>query len=234
MEDFFRENYWLLTKAVILIATITALIYRKKFKGTVVTNFIYFLIYVVFVEVIAGYTTFLVYLNKYHLLDGMLIKKNYWWYALAWTTGSALFFSYYYRKIIKTKILKTVLKSLFWIMVLTVILVGIVDYKHIFSPFPVVLEIVSFIVVVISALIYFIDVLLSNTILKFYKSIHFYMSCAILFWWLVTTPLAFYQIYFSHVDWNYIILKWQILLFANILMYLTFAIALIWCKPQNN
>lgn len=234
MEDFFRENYSLITKFIVLIAVVSGLFNYKKFKGTVVINFIYFLIFVFFVEIVASYTDFLVYLNKYHLLDGLLIKKNHWLYALAWTTGSALFFSCYYRSVVKTKRLKHILKYLFWIMVLAVFLVTIVDYKYIFSPFPVVLEIVSFLVVVISVLIYFIDVLQSDVILKFYKSIHFYMSCAILFWWLVTTPLVFYQVYFANVDWNYIILKWQIFLFANVLMYLTFAIALIWCKPQNN
>ena len=234
MEEFFRENYSILTKLVVLAAAVSGLFNYKKFKGTVVAKFIVFLVFVFFIEIIATYPRYLISLNKYHLLDGLLIRENHWWYALAWTTGSALFFSYYYRTIVKTKTLKIVLKYLFWIMVFTVIVTAIVDYTYIFSSFPVAIEIVSFFVVVLSALIYFIDVLQSDTILKFYKSIHFYISCAVLFWWLVTTPLIFYQEYHSNVDWNYIILKWQILLFANIFMYITFTIALLWCKPQNN
>ncbi len=234
MEEFFKENYSLLTKLVVLIAAISGLFNYKKFANTIVKKFIIFLVFVLFIEIIANYPSYLISLNKYHLLDGMLIRKNHWWYALTWTTGSALFFSYYYRGVVKAAILKTVLKYLFWTMALTIIIIAIVDYRYIFSSFPVVIEIVSFFVVVLSALIYFIDVLQSNTILKFYKSINFYISCVILFWWLVTTPLVFYQVYYSNVDWNFIILKWQILLFANILTYITFSIALIWCKPQNN
>ncbi|RMZ50932.1 hypothetical protein EB822_06015 [Flavobacteriaceae bacterium PRS1] len=74
----------------------------------------------------------------------------------------------------------------------------------------------------------------SETILSFYKSINFYISSTILIWWLVITPLVFFQIYFLNVDWSFIILRWQIYLFMNIFMYSSFTIALIWCKPQND
>lgn len=198
------------------------------------TKFIVFLVFVVFIELIANYPRYLIYFNKYHLLDGFLIKRNYWWYTLTWTIGSALFFSYYYQKIIKTKALKSLLNSLFWIMVFTVFITLIVDYKQLFSSFPVIFEIASFSVIVLSALCYFIEILKSDKILKFYKSIHFYISSAILFWWLIITPLVFYEVYFSTSDWDYVILKWQIKLFANIVMYSTFSFALLWCKPQNN
>lgn len=52
----------------------------------------------------------------------------------------------------------------------------------------------------------------SETILSFYKSINFYISSTILIWWLVITPLVFFQIYFLNVDWSFIILRWQIYL----------------------
>ena len=81
---------------------------------------------------------------------------------------------------------------------------------------------------------YFIEILNSDKVLNFYKSINFWISITLLIWWLVITPLVFYDIYFSAVDWNFIILKWQIYLMMNIFMYTSFTIALIWCKPENN
>lgn len=234
MEEFFRQNYSNLTEIVVLVSVVSGLFCYKKYKNTNVTKFIKYLVFVFFIEVIANYPKYLIYFNKYHLLDGLLIKENYWWYTLAWTTGSALFFSYYYQVILKNIVLKGILKTLFWTMILTLTSVIIFDYRHLFSSFPVAIEVASFFVVVISAICFFIEVLTSDKILRFYKSIHFYISSAILFWWLVVTPLIFYEVYFSTADWDYVILKWQIKLFANIVMYLTFSFALICCKPQNN
>jgi hypothetical protein len=44
--------------------------------------------------------------------------------------------------------------------------------------------------------------------------------------------LVFYDIYNTNGDWNFIFLKWQIYLSANVFMYLTFTFALIFCKPD--
>lgn len=89
-------------------------------------------------------------------------------------------------------------------------------------------------IVLFGAVSYFIEVLKSDKILDFYKSIDFYISATVFIWWLVITPISFYNIYFTTADWNFIILKWQIYLFANIFMYGMFSFALLWCKPQNN
>ena len=234
MEEFLRQNYSLLTRLIVISTAFIGVLNYRKFKTTPVSRFIVFLVFVSFIEIIANYPSYLISLNKYYLLDGTLIKQNYWWYTIAWTIGSALFFSYYLNKVVETKFIKNILQSLFWIMVMTVFVVLIFDYKQVFSSFPVIIEIVSFLVVVFSVIFYFIEVLLSDNILNFYKSIHFYICTAILFWWLVTTPLVFYEVYNSTSDWDYIILKWQIRLFSNVVMYLTFSMALIWCKPQNN
>jgi hypothetical protein len=234
LEEFLRQNYSLLTRLIVISTAFIGVLNYRKFKTTPVSKFIVFLVFVSFIEIIANYPSYLISLNKYYLLDGTLIKQNYWWYTIAWTMGSALFFSYYLNKVVETKFIKNILQSLFWIMVMTVFIVLIFDYKQVFNSFPVIIEIVSFLVVVFSVIFYFIEVLLSDKILNFYKSIHFYICTAILFWWLVTTPLVFYEVYHSTSDWDYIILKWQIRLFANVVMYLTFSMALIWCKPQNN
>ena len=81
---------------------------------------------------------------------------------------------------------------------------------------------------------YFIQILNTDKILVFNKQVNFYISIALFVWFLVTTPLDFYHIYFLNVDWDFIFLKWEIYLFANIFMYSTFTFALIYCKPENN
>ena len=74
----------------------------------------------------------------------------------------------------------------------------------------------------------------SQEILFFYKSINFYIAAVILIWWIITTPLMFYNMYFTSSDWTFVLLKREIILLANIFMYSSFTIALLWCKPQND
>ena len=80
---------------------------------------------------------------------------------------------------------------------------------------------------------YFIELLQSDKLLNFYNLFNFYICIAFFFWWLITTPVLFYGVYNSEEDWNFVILKWQIFLFSNILMYLTYAFGLLISKPHE-
>ena len=75
----------------------------------------------------------------------------------------------------------------------------------------------------------------------------FYISVVIFIWWLIITPLTFYDLFYGSVDLskpfrhpeffgdiNYITLRKRIYLFSNIFMYLTFIFALIWCRPEKD
>ena len=97
-----------------------------------------------------------------------------------------------------------------------------------------IIDITSSLVIITAVFLYLIQWLQSDKILTFYKSINFYISATLFIWYLITTPIIFYDIYFSREDWAYVILKSSIMLFSIIFMYSTFTIALIFCKPQNN
>jgi len=44
----------------------------------------------------------------------------------------------------------------------------------------------------------------------------------------------FYEVYFTVANWNFVILKGEIYLIANSILYLTFSMALIFCPPEVN
>ncbi len=237
MEEFLRQNYSFLTKLIEIIAAVAGIFVYKKYKATVVKYFIWFLVYVAFVELIGNYTKYLAnyeFLSNFReLLKDTLFEKNYWWYTLGWTIGAALFYAFYFNKIIVNIAFKKTLRFLFWLLIIFVGFTAIIDIKELFSSFPKYIELLSFIIIILCVTFYFVEIIKSEKILTFYKSINFYISSVILFWWLITTPLLFYEVYFSTLDWNYVILSWQIRLFANIIMYSMFTFTLIWCKPQN-
>ena len=166
-------------------------------------------------------------------LDDTVFERNFWWSTIFWKVGAILFFAFYYYKILESNVFKNVIKYsgyCFFIFSITYIIFNWDDYFIRFFP---IISILGAFIIFLCTIFYFIEILQSDEILTFYKSLNFYISAAIFVWWLIITPLVFYDIYNSHYDWNFIFLKWQIYLFANIVMYSTFTFALIWCRPQK-
>lgn len=232
MEEFLRNNYLLLTHSVETLAAVTGLLCLKKYKGTAVVYFIFFLCFIILSEKISTYTLYIENDGIFSFLKGAIIEKNSWWSTLYWKIGAILFYTYYFQKIINNKIYILIIKIARNAFLYFSIIYIIFNWQDFFiRPFPVI-SVVGAFIIFLCVILYFIEILNSERVLTFYKSINFYISGTILIWWLIVTPLVFYDIYFSTADWNFILLKWQIYLFANIFMYLTFTFALLWCNPK--
>lgn len=235
MNDFLLQNYILINNLVIIISAITGIAYYKKYKGTLAILFIYFLLYVLLISVFGGYTY---YVAKYEFLfeirDYLKVtrfKYNYWWFTLFWNIGAVLFFAFYYHKVIKKERFKAIIKySSLSFLLFSIIYIGFNFADFFIKPFRLISVFGAFIILQ-CVIFYFVEVLESNKILSFYRSLNFYISLANLFWWLIITPIVFFYMYNSQGDWNFVLLKWQIYLSANIFMYLTFTIGLIVSKP---
>lgn len=238
MEEFLLKNYSFLTKLVEGIAAITGLICYKKYRNTYHKYFIWFLVYIILLDFLGSYT---IYVAKYEILKpikealkGTLIEKNYWVFTFFWSIGSILFFVFYYLKIITNKYYRRIITYaalLFFLCSTTYIFLNINAFFKAAIPL---IKVSGATVIFMCVIFYFIELLKSDEVLTFYKSLNFYISATIFIWWLVTTPVVFFEIYFSSADWNFVFLRWQIFLFMNIFMYLTFSFALLWCKPQND
>lgn len=237
MEEFLREYYSFLTKTVEIIAAITALLVYKKYKNTVVKYFCWFLVYVFLLELIGGYT---VYVAKYpflseikNALKGTLIEKNYWWYNFFWGIGSVVFYTTYFMTVIDKKQYKVIIgwsRAIFVIAAISNIIFNIDKFFTSSLPFN---STLGSIVILICTTVYFISILKSDRLMLFYKSVNFYIAAVIFIWYLVVTPLTFFNVYYTAADWDYVILRSTIMLSMNLFMYLTFTFVLLWCKPQN-
>lgn len=234
MEEFFQNNYSLLTRLVEFIAALTGVLSYNKYKHTPIKYFIYFLVGVLFLELIGSYPRYLKSLEV-NWLEGTLFEQNYWIYTIFWKVGSVLFMVFFFRKILRNAKSKMILKYLAILFLLSTIIYYTFNFKKLFLHFsPYFVDLSGALIVLLCASFYFVEVLQTDKILSFYKSIDFYISATIFVWWLIVTPIIFYNIYYSASDWNFIVLKWQLYLSANIFMYLTFSFALLWCKPQKN
>ena len=232
MNDFLLHYYSIITHAVEIIAAVTGILLLKKYKGTATKYFIYFLIYLSICESVGSYTHYIANNGFFSFLEGTVFETNYWWYTLFWKVLAIVFFAFYYNLILENKKFKVILKYsaiVFFIFSVVYIALNIHDYFN--SSLPII-SIIGTIIIFLCAGFYFMEILLSDRVLVFYKSINFYISVAIFIWWLIITPIVFFEKYNTTSDWDFVFLKWQIKLFANICMYLTFTFALVFCEPD--
>jgi len=234
VEQFILENYSLFTRIVEILAAVTGLILFKKYKSTTAKYFIFFLLYLSIGDLLNTYTKLIRNNGVLSFLEGTVFAQNYWWSTLFWKIGAILFFVFYYQKILKTEIFRKIIKYSGFIFITVSVFYILIHWNYFFSRFFPIISIMGAIIIFLCTAFYFFETLQSDRILTFYKSINFYISAAIFIWWLIITPIVFYDIYGEHRDIAYIHLRRYIYLFANICMYLTFTFALIWCKPETN
>ncbi|NMH85927.1 hypothetical protein [Flavivirga algicola] len=252
MDEFIRQNYSFITHSVELLAAVIGLLVFRKYKSTAAKYFIYFLVYLTLCDFISMYARAVRPDRFLNFLIGTIFEKNYWWATLYWNVGAILFFAFYYYKILKIGLFRNVVKFAAYIFFVFSIIYIALNWDDFFVRFFPVISILGAIVILLCAVFYFIEILQSDKILTFYKSINFYISLAIFIWWLIITPIVFYDIYYTYDiksstsldsvmlkrevyrDWDFVILRRQIYLFANVFMYLTYTFALIWCKPEND
>ncbi len=234
MEEFLLNYKGLITFCVESLSAITGVLLYKKYKFTTGKYFIFFLIYLTICDTIGNYTLHIRNGGFFSFLEGTVFVQNYWWFTLCWKIGAILFFSFYFQKILVNKAFRQVLSYSTYVFFVFSISYVIINWKDFFIRFFPAISVFGAYIVFLCSVFYFIEILKSDKILTFYRSLNFYISTGIFVWWLIITPLVFYDIYMTNRDWNFIFLRWQIYLFANILMYSTFTFALIWCKPEND
>lgn len=233
MKEFLLNNYSLLTHLTEFFAALTGVVLYRKYKTTEVKYFIWFLIYLAVFDFIGEYKNYVHNNGFLSFLKGTIFETNHWLSTLYWKVGSILFFVFYYHKILKSKIFKSIIKTAGYTFFIISILIITFNWDAFFYKFFPLISILGAVIVFLCSMFYFIEMLQSDNVYRFYKLFNFYVSICIFIWWLIITPLVFYDLYHTNGDWNYIILKWQIYLFANIFMYGTFTFGLIVSSPEN-
>jgi hypothetical protein len=233
MQDFIKEYYSLITYSVEFLAVITGALLYKKYSKSPVKYVIYFLIYAFVVDLIGNYPRYLYNWDLYYMIEGTLIEKNYWWYNIFWCLGTSFFVYYINYEIVKKTSYKKVLRYGFIVYLILFISDVIFNFEKLFVGNNIFLDVSTAWIVFVFTSIYFIEILQSDRIMNFYRSVYFYFNSALLVWFLITTPLIFFEVYFSEADWDFIILKWQIYLSVNVIFYITLTFSLIFCQPQT-
>jgi hypothetical protein len=237
MREFLAEYDFFLTLGVELLAALIGLLVYRKFKTTKVKYFIWFLWYVFFIDLI-GWTPYFIYkyesfkwIAKY--TNNTLFERNYLWYGIFWKIGSALFIAFYFRLILTNTYFKRIIKYLTVLFMFISIVYLVLSYETYYKGESYLISFYGVLIIVLSTSFYLTEVLMSSKIINFYKSVHFYIASVFFIFFLIKTPIMFFQIYYSTSDWNFVFLRDDIILFCNLFMYVTFSYALLKCKPED-
>ena len=234
MKDFLLNNYMFVNLAVVFIAAVTGLLLFKKFNNTPVKYFIYFLVYVFIADLLGSYTRILNQLDLSYLIEDTVFKRNFWLHTLTWYIGSAIFFNWYFRKVIKNNFLRNVLRyALLLFLIISVVSIAI-NFRQFFEGTFNIIRIGNMSIIMLCVAFYMYEILSNEKVLEFNKDINLYISVIIFIWLLITIPLVHFVCDNANTDPNQAELKWMIMLYANIFMYLSFAITLIISKSKKD
>lgn len=232
MFDFIYKHSSSIYLVLEIIAAVTGIILLKKYRHTAAKYFIYFLVYVVVFVLIGKYSHYVRDDGFLNFLEGTLFEKNYWWFTIFWNIGGTVFFAWYFQRILKSKKSKRILKISLVVFLIISILEIIFTFPKFFNTSLKLVEIVSLMIILQCVFYYFLEILKSDKILYFYKSLGFYICCSILLLWLIQTPLVFFEHYFNTNDKDYIFLRNVINLIAISSMYIIYTVGLIVSNPD--
>lgn len=232
--DFLINNSNNLSLFFEILAAVTGLVLFKKYKNTAAKYFIYFLVYTVVMVIIGRYTYFVKNDGFFSYLDGTLIERNYWWFTLFWDIAAPAFFGFYYSLILKNRVRKKILKMSVIIFIVVSIILILLNLNLYFTSTIKSICVLGALIILQCVFFYFMEILQSQKLLTFHKSLNFYISCAILLLWLIQTPLAFFEQYYRKLDIAYVTLRGFINLFAISFMYITYTIGLLVSKPEKD
>ncbi len=173
------------------MAAVTGILLYKRYSHTVARYFIWFLVYVALLELIGFYPVYFAKYDLLHIIKDTIFEDNYWYYTVFWSVGSVLFFVFYYHEVLRYNPYKATLKYGGFLFLISAIMYILTHIESFFSSQLVFITIFGLCLILLSVVFYFIEILLTNRILTFYRSLNFYISATLLIWWLVTTPLFF-------------------------------------------
>ncbi|WP_435579151.1 hypothetical protein [Gilvibacter sp.] len=220
-----------------LIAAFAGLYHIKRHQvGTYTKYVVYVLFFVAITEIVAYILPGLIDREVAILgaLKGTRFESNLWIHNLQLIVTFG-FFAAFFRSRLKRGFLASIIK---WGVIVYVVsaIANLIFTDIMFTGISNYTYIVGSIFLLICILIYYFELLKSDNILRFSTSLTFYISVGLLIYYLCITPLFIYGRYYYQIESGEAFKQFYLytLAVANVIMYGTFTLGFILCKPQTN
>jgi len=236
LEYFTRYLFTVLPINLLEITAIVAGIYfiNKKPDTLVINKYLVkFLWFTLLVEITAKYAS-IAYFSEYEIfgfIKDTVFVKPYWLY----NTFDLVFFSfyaYYFNSFLINNRLKKLFKAVIF-MFLFICVLNLLLSGMFFKGTSILISIFGTLLLLVVIISFYFDLLKSDKIVNLKKYLPIYISFGVLVYSLCTTPLGLFSQYFKAINQNYVVLRTNILLGINIIMYGTFIIGFIVCAKSN-
>lgn len=237
MVEYFIKNF-LLVYLLEIGAAISGIFYLKRTLNLVpyAKLFVGYLWLVVAVETIGFYPAYNFFTDFSHMpgVKGTLFEKNNWLYNIYNVIKFAIFYIFFIAQLQNYKS-KTLYK---WITIFFVVsaVINFLFTDVFFNRGSAYTYITGSLILMSIIFVYYIELLKSDRILDFYKSLPFYISVGLLLWHVTITPLYIYNKYFTLASPEFIKLHSTILKASNVFLYGIYIVAFIICtsiKPKS-
>lgn len=203
-----------------LFAALAGSYFYLKTSNKLIKPFVWYLWVVVFVETFGMYGFFL--LNNYDNEIFISIKNSVWctntWLYNIYEIISVILFGIYFRNILDRKLDKTIVDVSVIIYSIFTFAYFIITDRFFIKSIPYNFLLQTFLVFTY-VMLYYRQLLKSDDILIFYKSVFFYINSGLMLWFLVISPLFIFDTYLYAVNENFVEFRKTYLFIANLLLY---------------
>ncbi len=215
-----------------LIASIAGTSYVNRCREDETSRyFVWFLWITFFVELFGTLPSLIYYFGLFPALKGTFLEYNDWLFNVFFIFNFC-FYVYYFWLNYKIKSLKFFMKILTVIYVLGAI-INLILTDIYFTGISSFTYVIGTILLFIGGILYLYEMLQSDKILAFYKTIPFYIAVGSIIFHLVVTPLFIYDKYHSLESPEFVDITRIILNSAIIFLYTCYTIGFIICSKKN-
>lgn len=208
-----------------IIAAIFGTIYFFKYKNTSFRHILIVLWLIVFIETLGVFKI----IENSSYLDKNDIKYNLALYNFLYLIVYPAFFSIYYKTLQTTKYRNTI--KIFFVLFILVSAINWIYIQDFFTEWSKYPDILGSLFLTICIIFYFIELLQSEKIIRFQKSVPFWISVGLLIYYTSTIPFIVVQNTYALADAS----LQNMYLINHILaiaMYLIFTFGFIWSKEE--
>ena len=232
--DYFIENFLIVYILEIGAAIAGTFYLRKAITPAPYSRlFVGYLWLVVVVETIGFYPAFNYFTNFSYMpfLKETLFERNIWLYNVFKIVSFTIFYIFFIAQL-QNKRTTRIFKWITVFFVLSAVL-NLILTEVFFEQSSAYSFITGTFILLTLIFIYYFELLKSDKILYFYKSLVFYISVGLLLWYVTITPLFIFNKYFTSSSPEFVKLHSTILNISNYFLYCTYIIAFIFCSSNK-
>lgn len=226
------DTYFFVTYIFELCAFLLSIYYYKNHKSREILYLTWFLGITIFVETVSSYSFLLDDISFLSRLKGTNFEHNYWIYNI-YMIVSCLFYTSFFKWFLKSKKAIKILDILSVVYVIGSIMYLIINGGF-FEGYSLFTLLTGALLVLLSIFYYYYEIIKTDSLLKIKKSLPFYVSLGALFFYLFTTPVLIYSIYYRQSFNPEFKSVFEIVLYSSsLILYFSYILGFIICSKKK-